>query len=144
MYIYIYNNPVNSRGISWGPRFLAQNLKLVPKHHQTITKNLKNGSACIALRCIESLKTSNWDKTKILPNQGPNQKNCLKTSTIMIYKQSFFLNNIFLFFWQILVFIFEVFRGPCSCNMRYLALKNSLLLGCRHPRFLGEIGRGIH
>ena len=36
-------------GVRWGPRFLAKNFKLVPKHPQTITKNLKNGSACIAL-----------------------------------------------------------------------------------------------
>ena len=35
----------------WIPvvRWVAKNFKLVPKHHQTITKNIKSGSACIAL-----------------------------------------------------------------------------------------------
>ena len=77
-------------GVCWGPRFLAKNFKLVPKHHQTITKYLKVGSA------------------KILPNQGPSPKNCLKTSNTMLCKQSFLnIPLVFGIFWH----EFEVFRG---------------------------------
>ena len=122
MYIYIYihtyhdisyswimkwtqssNPPVNSRGML-GAKVLAKNFKLVPKPYQTITKYLKVGSP----HGIEPPKTSIWDKTKILPNQGPNPKNCLKTSNTMVCKQSF-LNIPLLFF--IFRHEFEVFRG---------------------------------
>ena len=42
------NSPCEFQG-KLGAEILAKNPKQVPKHHQTTTKNFKNGSACIAL-----------------------------------------------------------------------------------------------
>ena len=56
-HVYTYHPPVNSRG-NLGAEVFTQ------KRHQTITKNIKNGSACIAL-------TSK--NLKLGQNQNPTQ-----------------------------------------------------------------------